>query len=160
MKLYTPHKWAGGSTGLPFVGCPSSEYDDFCISDRDDMYWESNIPEVAGPYWDTALLDPCNKKDITFGVFHPEQLVQGEAYESGLYFNKAGQAPRSGIEWHAELPEREADCDDSPWCVNVEPLYDNYRLPQVIIPRGYGWDFPRCYEYAYRSGGRGVGEGS
>ena len=158
MKLYNPHNSSGGYTGLPFVGCPSSESDDFWISDRDDMYWESNIPEVAGPYWDTALLDPCNKKDITFGVFHPEQLVQGEAYESVLYFNKAGQAPRSGIEWHAELLEREADCDDSPWCVNVEPLYDNYRLPQVIIPRGYGWDFPRCYEYEYRSGVRGVEE--
>jgi hypothetical protein len=61
---------------------------------------------------------------------------------SNSLFRQGWQQPRSGIEWHAELLERVPGCDDSPWCVNVEPLYDDYRLPQVIIPKGYGWGFP------------------
>jgi hypothetical protein len=64
----------------------------------------------------------------------------------------------SGIEWHAELLDRAPNCDDSPWCVNVEPEYDDYRLPQVIIPYGYGWPFPYCYEYNYHEGRRGADE--
>ena len=158
MKLYNPHNSSGGYTGLPVVGCPSSESGDFWISDRNDRSWFSDIPDAAGSYWDTDLLDPCDKKDITFGVYHPEELVQGQVYGTHYYFHKAGDAPRSGFEWHAELLEREEDCDGNPWCVNVEPLTDDYRLPQVIIPREYGWDFPRCYEYVYNDGLRGVDE--
>jgi hypothetical protein len=140
------------------VGCPSAESEDFWISDRNDRQWASNIPDEADPYWDTNLLDPCDRKDITFGAYHPEELAQGQSYDLIYYFNSAGDAPRSGFEWHAELLERDEGCDDNPWCVNVEPLYDDYRLSQVIIPRGYGWDFPRCYEYQFKYGIRGVDE--
>lgn len=155
VKLVNPHNSEGGLTGIT---CPDSESDDFWITDRDDMRWETHIPVEAGVYWDTNKLDPCNQKDITFGVYHPENLWKGESYTTSFYFNKAGNSARSLVEWHAELLERIGGCDDSPWCVNVEPLFDNYRLPQVIIPRSYRWDLPRCYEYFYLDGLRGVDE--
>ncbi len=138
--------------------CPDSEEDDFWISDRDDYKVELFIPEDAGPYWDTSALDPCSRKDLTVGVYHPEELEKGKNYGLTLNFNKAGDSPTSGIEWHAELLERAPNCDDTPWCVNVEPEYDDYRLPQVIIPYGYGWPFPYCYKYKYDQGKRGADE--
>lgn len=138
--------------------CPGSEEDDFWISDRDDFTVETDIPNDAGPYWDTAALDPCSRKDLTLGVYHPEELEKGQDYGLTVYFNKAGNSPTSGIEWHAELLERAPNCDDSPWCVNVDPDYDDYRLPQVLIPYDYGWPFPYCYEYNYQQGRRGADE--
>jgi hypothetical protein len=138
--------------------CPDSEKDDFWISDRDDWRGEISIPDAAGPYWDTSALDPCSRKDLTVGIYHPEELKKGDVYELRLEFSEAGNSLTSGIEWHAELLERAPGCDDSPWCVNVEPFYDDYRLPQVIIPYGYSWPFPFCYEYEYNPGRRGAGE--
>lgn len=152
VKLINPHnsdsQW----------NCPDSEENDFWISDRDDYRYELGIPDDAGPYWDTSALDPCSRKDLTVGVYHPEELKKGENYGLTVNFNKAGDSPTSGIEWHAELLERVPNCDDTPWCVNVEPEYDDYRLPQVIIPYGYGWPFPYCYDYRYREGRRGADE--
>lgn len=138
--------------------CPDSEEDDFWISDRNDYRVELSIPLDAGPYWDTSALDSCSRKDLTLGIYHPEELENGEAYGARFHFNKAGNTPMSGIEWHAELLERVPNCDDSPWCVNIEPEYDDYRLPQVIIPYGYGWHFPFCFEYDYEMGRRGADE--
>ncbi len=138
------------------LNCPDSEENDFWISDRDDFGVESRIPDDAGPYWDTSVLDPCSRKDLTLGLYHPEQLVKGVEYGATLYFAKAGNTHASGIEWHAELLERAPSCDNSPWCVNVEPLFDDYRLPQVLIPSHYNWGFPRCYDYHYEEGKRGA----
>ena len=138
------------------LNCPESEENDFWISDRDDFKVESRIPPDAGPYWDTSVLDPCSRKDLTLGIQHPEQLKKGNWYGVTLGFAKAGNSRASGIEWHAELLERQPGCDDTPWCVNVEPLFDDYRLPQVLIPDDYDWGFPRCYEYDYREGRRGA----
>ncbi len=168
MKLINERNTGSGKVGIPIDGCPSSETEDFWISDRDDFELESGIPTAAGPYFDTPVLDPCSRKDITVGVLHPEDLVKGRRYETNLSFFSSGESPQSGFEWHAELLERVGGCDTSAWCVNlavpvelpfgIEIPLGRYRLPQVLIPPEYHWKFPHCYEYHYKAGRKGAGE--
>jgi len=153
VKMVNPNNDPGKLTG---VNCSEQEERDFWISDRDDETFISDIPyDAGGAYWDTATLDPCTIKDVTFGVMHPEDLEFGEKYTTSVGFPNAGNLRSSPVQWQLELLHRQelpfTECDFSPWCVNIPPFATGYVATQPLIELEDEFEFPGCYEY---EGGR------
>jgi Concanavalin A-like lectin/glucanases superfamily len=140
--------------------CLPWETNNFWVGNRDDVSIETEIPASAGLYWDTASLDSCKEKDLTFGVYHPESLEGLTPYATNVYFlgdDAVGDTAMSEINWSVQLLGEH--CDSSPNCVNI-PYVDIDGETAGLINVGEEFEFyydwghvlapatmPWCYEY-------------
>lgn len=84
---------------------------------RRSVFWDTNFPKKAKPYFDTDDSDSCEYQDFTVGLYHPlEHLRPRKKYEiiinaragnkSSSPYILAGQRLRKG-------------CDNTPICVGI-----------------------------------------
>lgn len=146
----------GNSDPLPEVletnpgVCLPWEKNDFWIGTREPSDIDTNLPDSAGFYWDTGLSDSCQEKDLSFGLYHPENLVSGELYEATVFFDggaeewewlapifpvldnetAVGDADASPFIWSVAMMGQH--CDWSPWCVGIPKVdVDPVGLPLI-----------------------------
>ena len=122
--------------GKPLGICLPWEKNDFWIGTREYSNIDTNFPDSAGFYWDTALSDSCQEKDLSFGLYHPEALTPDELYEATIFFDGGdgslvwpplfpaldnetaiGDADASPFTWSLSMLGQH--CDWSPWCVGI-----------------------------------------
>ncbi len=141
--------------------CLPWELNNFYIGDRTfPLAIVTSLPPEAGVYWDTAFLDSCEEKDLTYGIYHPEVLEYKAKYYTQIYFlgeDAAGDNEQSEISWGIQVLGRH--CDISPFCVNI-PKIDPPGEPHPILKKGElfhykdhltdRWGppvFPHCFFY-------------
>ncbi len=139
VKLYQPDNPTPLGIGNPF--CWPGDDDNFWIDDRDDSLKWTDIPDDAGFYWESATAsDECSVKDLSFGIYHPENLEQGMTYGVEITFTgsfsiiggglwnageAAGEKSSSPVSWSYSLLGEGcglgiADITiDWPYCVNI-----------------------------------------
>lgn len=72
----------GGIVGIrPFcVALPFTGWNDVFYAYREDgVFWSTNMPDDAWPYFDTDVSDECGIEDLSIGVVRPERLDDGLA---------------------------------------------------------------------------------
>ena len=147
--------------------CWPWESNNFWIGTRQPTLIDTTIPEEAGLYWDTAVDDSCQEKDLTYGVYHPEYLDAGGKYDTAIYLdgddpmtyeNAVGDTDSSEFTWAVQILGRH--CDTNPFCVNI-PGEDIVGVGTSLIAEGQEFDdeyeylfddygpakFPGCFEY-------------
>jgi len=114
--------------------CLPWEKNNFWIGSRHPGVIDTTIPAEAGLYWDTAALDSCEEKDLSFGVYHPEDLDSNEMYDTAVYFkgdsgteSAAGDTDSSSFTWTMQIMG--SHCDTSPWCVGID--YED--IPALVL---------------------------
>lgn len=155
---HTPGLWPG---------CDSNgETGDFWVQRDDDLYWSTNYPDGAGPYFDNHWDDPCSQMDLTIGVYTPRTFEQGVEYHT--YVTDPTPAGAGPSEFHLGVSSVENDCGllpNDPTCVgaNTEGGSDTAgalitRCAAYVLPSEFSWtamDAPEvnsCYEQRLTSG--------
>jgi hypothetical protein len=153
--------------------CLPWEKNDFWIGTREYSHLIHNFPDEAGFYWDTGISDSCQYKDLTFGLFHPDELSPSEIYDATIFFDgggavesfpfpwevlwdgvwpaidnesAVGDADSSQIEWGLSLLG--THCDFSPTaCVGI-PGVDVEGVGDLLLEEGYdSWGGDPFEEY-------------
>lgn len=90
--------------------------DDNFWAKHDDLYWYVNKPlEIAKPYLDTRVSDPCDMLDFTIGLYHPIRLRPGQKYEIVIQAKAGTKAVSPYTHYGQKLGKV---CDVRPGCVN------------------------------------------
>lgn len=93
----------------------------------ENVTFTTNIPDEVKTYLDTSALDPCQERDFTVGLYHPNKLKPATLYRIDVLADK-GDFDKSPYRLQGQRLQKTTEGCEFEWCVGVTPGGANQQL--------------------------------